>query len=104
MSFNSHAIERKVEHFLNDIFKQEISSNKKSLQRKKFILLSKLVADLFENKNSQICFSNISNMIILVLNIYKEKFPIDIYFDDKNPKEESNSKIKDILKEDFLIK
>ncbi len=103
MGLNSRAIERKVEHFLHNVFKQETPSNKKNLQRKKFALLSKLVADLFENKNSQVCFSNISNLIILVLNIYNEKFPVDIYSRKKNSNQESNLKFKHILKEEFLM-
>jgi len=104
MGLNSRTIERKVESFLQNVFKQETPSNKKIIQRKKFILLSKLVADLFNSKNSQICFSNISNLIILVLNIYNEKFPVDIYSLEKEiSKKESNSKFKHILKEEFLI-
>ena len=54
MGLNSRTIEKKVESFLQNIFKPETPSNKRILQRKKFILLSKLVADLFKNKNSQI--------------------------------------------------
>ncbi|MFX0004083.1 MAG: hypothetical protein ACFE9C_16635 [Candidatus Hodarchaeota archaeon] len=104
MGLNSRAIERKVEHFLQNVFKQETPSNKKQLQRKKFILLSKIIADLFDKKNSQVCFSSISNLIILVLNVYNEKFPLDIYSPEKKDlTQESNSKCKHILKEEFLI-
>ena len=78
--------------------------NKKILQRKKFALLSKLVADLFDNKNSRVCFSNISNLIILILNIYNEKFPVDNYsLEEENSKNRINSEYKDILKQEFQI-
>ncbi|MFX0021963.1 MAG: hypothetical protein ACFE9S_06525 [Candidatus Hermodarchaeota archaeon] len=104
MGLNSRIIEKRVENFLYKVLLQETPSNKKTLQRKKFILLSKLVADLFDTKNSQICFNNISNLIILVLNIYNEKFPIDIYsLEKENILSKADSKFKHILKEEFLI-
>lgn len=102
---NSLTIEKKVEDFLKNIFKSETKVNKKALQRKKFILLSKLVADLFKNKNSQVCFNNISSLVILILNIYNEKFPVDIYSNsEENSLKRFNSKYKHILKEEFLMK
>ena len=103
MGLNSRKIEKKVENFLQNVFKPETPSNKDIIQRKKFILLSKLVSDLFENKNSQICFKNISNLIILILNIYNEKFPVDTYSQaEENSKNKFDSKYKHILKEEFL--
>ena len=102
---NSLTIERKVEDFLRNIFKSETVFNKKYLQRKKFVLLSKLVADLFNSKNSQVCFNNISSLIVLILNIYNEKFPVDIYSNlEENSLKRFNSKYKHILKEEFLMK
>ena len=104
MGLNSRIIEKKVENFLQNIFKSETPSNKKIVQRKKFILLSKLVSDLFDNKDSQICFNNISNLIILILNIYNEKFPVDKYsLAEENSKNKFTPKFKHILKEEFLI-
>jgi len=104
MGLNSRIIEKKVENFLENVFKPETSSNKKILQRKKFILLSKLVSDLFDNKSSQVCFNNISNLIILILNIYNEKFPVDTYsLAEENSRKEFDSKYKHILKEEFLM-
>lgn len=101
---NSKIIEKKVEDFLSNIFKPFTSRNKESYQKKKFVLLSKLVADLFNSKNSRICFNNISNLIILILNIYNEQFPVDIYSGVKeNTLKKCNSKYKQILKEEFLI-
>ncbi|MEE9379715.1 MAG: hypothetical protein V3V33_16945 [Candidatus Lokiarchaeia archaeon] len=102
---NSLTIEKKVEDFLKNVFKPETIFNKKALQRKKFILLSKLVADLFKNKNSQVCFNNISSLVILILNIYNEKFPVDIYSNfEENSLKRFNSKYKHILREEFLKK
>jgi len=104
MGLNSRIIERKLENFLQNVFKPETPFNKKILQRKKFILLSKLVADLFDNKNSRVCFNNITNLIILILNIYNERFPIDIHsLEEKNSTKRFNSKYKHILKQEFLI-
>ncbi len=100
---NSQIIERKVEVFLNTIFKSKKSTNR-IVQKKKFKLLSKLIADLFNCKNCRECFKNISSLIILILNIYNEKFPVDIYsFNTDDFLKISNSNYKDILKEEFLI-
>lgn len=101
---NSRLIEKKVEYFLESIFKPENSSNKRLLQKKKFVLLSKLVADLFNCKNSNICFNNISNLIILILSLYNEKYAIDIHSSIKgNHFKESDPDYKRILKEEFQI-
>jgi len=101
---NPKIIERIVENFLSKIFSPNDSLNKEYYQKKKFILLSKLVADLFNSKNSRVCFNNISNLIILILNIYNEQFPVDIYSGVKdNTLKKCNSKYKQILKEEFLI-
>jgi len=73
------------------------------IQKKRFVLLSKLVADLFNCKNSTVCFHNISNLIILILNIYNEKFPVDIYSNGKICRiKKPTSKLKYILKENLL--
>jgi len=101
---NSKIIERKVEKFLSNIFKPNNSLNKDSYQKRKFILLSNLVADLFNSKNSRVCFNNVSSLIILILNIYNEQFPVDIYSEvEDNSLKKFNSKYKQILKEEFLI-
>lgn len=101
---NSKIIERKVENFLSNIFKPNNSLNKDSHQKGKFIILSKLVADLFNSKNSRVCFNNVSSLIILILNIYNEQFPVDIYSEvEDNSLKKFNSKYKQILKEEFLI-
>ncbi len=100
----SQKIEKKVEGFLKTFLKPYNPSNKRILQKKKFILLSKLIADLFKSKNSKICFNNISNLIILILNIYNEKFPVDIYsYQKENSRKTISSKYKNILKQEFLI-
>ncbi len=100
---NSLTVEKKVEDFLKNVFKSETIFNKKNLQRKKFLLLSKLVADLFKSKNSQVCFKNISSLIILILNIYNEKFPVDLYSDlEDESLKKFNAKFNNILKDEFL--
>jgi len=67
------------------------------------MLLSRLVAELFSCKNSVVCFQNISNLIILLLNIYKETFPVDIYSNDMGePIKKCDSQYKEIFKEHLL--
>ncbi len=102
---NSLTIEKRVIKYLENVFKPETLSNKKLLQRKKFILLSKLVEKLFSDNNSKVSFKNISNLIILVLNMYNEKYPIDIFSNSEDDSLKSdNLKYKQILKEEFLSK
>jgi len=102
---NSQLLEKKVEDLLENILKPEESENKRRIQRIKFRLLSKLVADLFDNKDSRECFHNISNLIILMLNLYKDTFPVDIFLNKEKEREvKSTTKHKQILKQEFLMK
>jgi len=101
---DSQEIERQVEDLLVNIFNPEKASNKRRIQKKKFILLSKLIADLFNCNNSKECFTNISSLIILILNIYNEKFPADIYSSEEGHAEKIfDSKSKLLLKQEFLV-
>ncbi|MFX1410051.1 MAG: hypothetical protein ACFFA6_06845 [Promethearchaeota archaeon] len=102
---NSHLIEKKVEYLLEKILKPEESQNKRKIQRIKFRLISKLVADLFDYKDSKECFHNISNLIILVLSIYNDTFPVDNFSNNETDlKEKPTAKHKSILKQEFLVK
>jgi hypothetical protein len=101
---DSQLIERKVEDFLADIFKPEQASNERLLQKKKFVLLSKLIADLFNCNNLPDCFRNVSNLIVLILNIYNEKFPVDIYScEQEYVGNKLDAKCKNLMKQEFLI-
>ncbi|MHA1916093.1 MAG: hypothetical protein ACW97V_17230 [Promethearchaeota archaeon] len=100
MILNSRSIEKQVEDFLENSFTEEDYIFDNKVQRKRFKLLSTLVADLFNCKNSTLCFQNVSNLIILILNIYCEKFPVDLYSSDtKSSKKKPPSTLKQILKE-----
>jgi len=102
MNYNTGAIEKKVEEFLENSFCTEDYRTDDEVQLRRFSLLSKLVADLFNCNNSTICFKNISNLIILILNIYSEKFPIDIYSNNKSClKKKPDTELKQILKENL---
>ncbi len=101
---NSRTIEKQVEDFLDNSFNTEdYFNNNSETQKKKFTLLSKLVADLFNCKNSAVCFHNISNLIVLILNIYNEKFPVDIYSNGRTDSiKKSNNNFKRIIKENLV--
>lgn len=102
MTFESSSIEKRVEDFLENSFGMDDYFFDSRIQKKRFVLLSKLVADLFNCKNSTICYHNISNLIILILNIYNEKFPVDVYSNGKiSRKNKPNSKLKHIIKENL---
>ena len=103
MTFKSSSIEKQVEDFLENSFSTDDYFFDREIQKKRFFLLSKLVADLFNCKNSTVCFHNISNLIILILNIYNEKFPVDVYSNGKISRtKKPNSKLKHIIKENLL--
>jgi len=103
MTFKSGSIEKQVEDFLENSFGTDDYFVDSEIQKKRFFLLSKLVADLFNCKNSITCFHNVSNLIILILNIYNEKFPVDVYSNGKISRiKKPNSKLKHIIKEYLL--
>ena len=102
---NSRSIEEQVENFLKNSFNHEDYVFDCEIQKQRFNLLSKLVADLFDCRNSIICYQNLSNLIILLLNIYNEKYPVDIYSTRKiNSDEDCHLQLKNILKREFLTK
>lgn len=103
MTIRSNSIEKQVEDFLKNSYCSEDTVFDEEIQKKRFSLLSKLVDDLFNCNNSITCFHNISNLIILILNIYHEKFPIDVYSNgNKNLIQKPDPELKRILKENLL--
>ncbi|MHA1988487.1 MAG: hypothetical protein ACW98D_17795 [Promethearchaeota archaeon] len=100
---NSRIIEKRVEDFLDNYFNSEDNFTNSDIQKKRFDLLSKLVSELFDCKNSTVCVHNISNLIVLILNIYRERFPVDIYTNGITETiEKSNNNVKRILKENLF--
>jgi hypothetical protein len=100
---NSINIEKQVEDFLDNSFGTEDYFIDNKVQKKRFVLLSKLVADLFNCKNSSVCFRNVSSLIVLILNIYNEKFPVDIYSnEDTNSIKNHRNDCKNVIKENLL--
>ncbi len=102
-TMNSRTIEKQVEDFLDNSFNAEDHFVNNENQKKKFVLLSRLVADLFKCENSAVCFHNISNLIVLILNIYNEKFPVDIYSNGRTgSKKKSDNDFKRIIRENLV--
>jgi hypothetical protein len=102
-TLNSRTIEKRVEDFLDNSFNTEDCFINTEVQKKRFILLSKLVADLFNCKNSAACVHNISNLIILILNIYNEKFPVDLFSNGgADTIKKSRNNFKRIIKENLV--
>ena len=100
---NSRKFEKRVEDFLDNCFNSEDNFTSSDVQKKKFDILSKLVAELFNCKNSAVCVHNISNLIVLILNIYRERFPVDMYSNGITETiKKSNNNFKRILKENLI--
>jgi len=75
------------------------------VQKNKFTFLSELLLKLCTSRNIRSNFKNITNLILLFLNIYKKNYPIDIYSVDTKEyqlREQENLKIKRILKQELL--
>lgn len=75
------------------------------VQKSKFLLLSELLLKLCTSRTVRGNFKNLTNLILLFLNIYKKNYPVDIYsFDRKEPqlKEQDYLKIKRVLKQELL--
>lgn len=51
----------------------------KEIQKHKFEVVSKLVADMFKYKDSKKCYNTISNLIVLSLTSIDDHMPVDIY-------------------------
>ena len=71
------------------------------IQKRKFSLLTELFLKLCTNKNCKSKFKNISSLILLLLNLYKKNYPIDIFSNVKNGNLEiikETSEFKRILK------
>jgi hypothetical protein len=103
ITVNSRIIEKRVEGFLDNCFNSEDNFTSSDVQKKKFDILSKLVAELFNCKNSAVCVHNISNLIVLILNIYRERFPVDMYSNGITETiKRSNNNVKRILKENLI--
>ena len=72
------------------------------IQKCKYILISELVYELFENRNCQNCYINISNLIILFLTAFEKNYPIDIFTEYHEIKSrEIDADRRAILKEEF---
>ena len=74
------------------------------IQKKKFSLLTELFIKLCTNKNCRGNFRNFSSLILLLLNLYKKNYPVDIFSKGKgrNPgTKKKNSEFKNILKQEL---
>ena len=76
----------------------------RDIQKIKFSLLTELFLNLCTNKNSKGNFKNVSSLILLLLNLYKKNYPIDIFSkqENGNPKTKRGiSDLKRILKQEL---
>ncbi len=65
----------------------------------KFRILSKLVTDLFKNKNSRACYETISNLIIVTLSTVNNK-AVDVFSCREEPEIRQDKIFKKILKKE----
>lgn len=56
----------------------ELPDNRE-IQKKKFSLLTELFLKLCTNKNYKNNFRNFSSLILILLNLYKKNYPVDIF-------------------------
>ena len=95
------------EEFFYDFIEKDLESikfsNRKELQRRKFKMISKLVDDIYNSKNSRMRFNLISNQLVLLLSLSNEKNGLDIFFDDEEDYiKDASDVFGDILKSELL--
>ena len=94
------------EEFYSNFLRKDLveikSTKKKELQRRKFGMINKLANDIYESKNSRTRFNQISNQMLLLLNLSEEKTPLDIFFDEEEEYIKDNSDVfRDILRSEL---
>ncbi|MFX1312157.1 MAG: hypothetical protein ACFFHD_06050 [Promethearchaeota archaeon] len=90
--------------FIKHILKLMQLAEDKTLQKEKFQLLSDLLLELCHCKNSKDKFINILSLVLLLLNIYKKNYPLDLFTDKSTEsKAKNNENFKESLKQEFLI-
>ena len=99
----------KKEHqtILDKIYFLTASSDESKCQKQKFGLLTNLIKELCTSQNSKIKFNNLTSLIVLLLNLYKKNYPLDIPSNNgikvSNPIRQNNSELKRMLRSEFLI-
>ena len=81
----------------------ELPDNKE-IQKKKFSLLTELFLKLCTNKNYVSNFRNFSSLILILLNLYKKNYPVDIFSKETKRNLEikkDNLEFKRILKQEL---
>jgi len=81
----------------------ELPDNR-DIQKRKFSLLAELFLKLCANKKYKGNFRNFSSLILILLNLYKKNYPVDIFSkqDNRNPKTKRIvSEFKHILKQEL---
>jgi hypothetical protein len=96
--YSFKVLERQIEVCFSTTLKE------KEKQRKKYDILMELVQDLFKYKNSTVCYSTISNLIIASLMMYNEDYPLDIYdllVEEFKTKKDNDEDYKQILRDEL---
>lgn len=91
---------------LEKIYNLTEQHENEQIQRKKFELLSFLLSELCKNQSSKKKITDLSSFIVLLLNIYKRRYPLDRYStkDEKSiDKTKSNKTKHRILEKEFSI-
>ncbi len=97
------------EEYFYEFIEKEINSlnkkDKKELQKQKFELISKLIDQIYQHKNSREHFNLISNQLILLLTLSNQKKSFDIYSEDEKDNLKNASDIfGDILRSELASK
>ena len=89
---------------LEKIFTYADLPDNREIQKKKFLLLTELFLKLCTNKNYVSNFRNFSSLILILLNLYKKNYPVDIFSKEKVKileTKKDTSEFKHILKQEL---
>ena len=101
---SSGSVKRSSKDFIKNCLTLEESLilARREVQKTNFKVISKLVSNLFENKNNE-TYNRISNGIISFLSLSNKEANKDVYSNTKNiPFKELDPELKQILKQEFI--
>ena len=101
---SSGSVKRDNKDFLKNCLSLEESLNlaRREVQKTNFKVISKLISNLFENKNKE-SYRRFSNTIVSFLSLSNKENNKDVYSTTKNiPFKELDPELKQILKQEFI--
>jgi hypothetical protein len=99
-------LNEKYQILLEKIYELTELPENEEIQRKKFNLLSKLISDLCDHRKFKNEVKEISSFLIILLNLYKKRYPLDIHSSELNTTRNNellSKKLIHVLRKEFSV-